>query len=951
MVNSLKLVGKSRRLTFIECPNDLGAIIDLAKIADLVLLMIDGSFGFEMEVFEALSAMSSHGLPKIIAVLTHLDLMKKPAIVKAQKKKIKQRFWTEVYDGAKMFYLSGVMNGRYPDREILNLSRFINVAKFRPLIFRNTHPYFLADRIEDLTSRDLIRQSPKEDRTVALYGYLRGIPLRPPSETHDLRVHIPGSGVDAFSAHKLTRLPDPCPLPTKESEKRRKLSDKDRICHAPMSGGGSGGQITVDADTVYINTAGSFSRRVDEVGNPGMFSLSSQDKPVAYCSIGIVEAGEGEQMVMDLQDVKSSLADNIAQVEIRLFGQSSAPIRVNKNTKEEDPDFDTDEDASDLDEDEVDSELVLDQEEEAEESVEDSGDLRSPQTGARNKHRQRRSALASLTNEDHEPNAEEIAFDDDSDVEISANDNGSTIDEEGNDLEDDSDDNVEEKEDEPKWKQNLSVKAQTSFDNRLKKKTKDWTKLIYSSNLSPEQIINGSLGPVLEEDEDELFQVARVYAESEDCFKPPIDRQALKKWQDDAMLDSIRHRFITGSLDANGIGTEGGKEYDSETGEGFVDLEGEDEEDVEGAEKEEQIVEDQGQEDLAKKKEQLKRKFDQQYDNESDSDAGEDFFTTTKKDMLRRLETTRAEFANETLENRAMLEGHHPGCYVRLEISGVPSELLEKFDPTFPLLVGGLLAHEESFGYVTVRLKKHRWAPRILKTNDPLVFSVGWRRFQSIPLYSLEDGTRNRLLKYTPEHMHCLATFYGPISNPQTGFCAFNSVALQAGFRVSASGTVIDIDASTAIVKKLKLTGTPYKIFKNTAFIKDMFTSSLEVAKFEGAQIRTVSGIRGQIKKALAKPEGTYRATFEDRILSSDIIFLRSWTKIEPRNFYYPMDSLLLPDKSLWQGMRLTGQVRAEEGVKTPSLSNSQYKVGLRLLSEYQVNNPFTGYRPPHQTF
>ena len=31
--------------------------------------------------------------------------------------------------------------------------------------------------------------------------------------------------------------------------------------------------------------------------------------------------------------------------------------------------------------------------------------------------------------------------------------------------------------------------------------------------------------------------------------------------------------------------------------------------------------------------------------------------------------------------------------------------------------------------------------------------------------------------------------------------------------------------------EKLKLTGEPYKIFKNTAFIKGMFNSDLEVAK------------------------------------------------------------------------------------------------------------------------
>jgi ribosome biogenesis protein BMS1 len=93
------------------------------------------------ETFEFLNILQSHGFPKVIGVLTHLDLIKKTSTLRAQKKALKTRFWKEIYAGAKLFYLSGVINGRYPDQEILNLGRFISVMKFRPLVFRNTRPF------------------------------------------------------------------------------------------------------------------------------------------------------------------------------------------------------------------------------------------------------------------------------------------------------------------------------------------------------------------------------------------------------------------------------------------------------------------------------------------------------------------------------------------------------------------------------------------------------------------------------------------------------------------------------------------------------------------------------------------------------------------------------------------------------------------------------------------
>lgn len=58
----------------------------------------------------------------------------------------------------------------------------------------------------------------------------------------------------------------------------------------------------------------------------------------------------------------------------------------------------------------------------------------------------------------------------------------------------------------------------------------------------------------------------------------------------------------------------------------------------------------------------------------------------------------------------------------------------------------------------------------------------------------------------------------------------------------------------------------------------------------------------------------------------TDIVFLRAWYSIQPRKFYNPVTSLLLSDKGHWTGMRLTGQVRRDEGLKTPLNVNSTYK-------------------------
>lgn len=123
------VVGKKKRITFFECPNDTAAMLDCAKIADLVLLCVDAKFGFEMETFEFLNILQVHGFPKVFGVFTHLDQFKTAKNLQKTKKLLKHRFWTEIYDGAKMFYFSGVINGKYLKHEVKQITLFMSRVK------------------------------------------------------------------------------------------------------------------------------------------------------------------------------------------------------------------------------------------------------------------------------------------------------------------------------------------------------------------------------------------------------------------------------------------------------------------------------------------------------------------------------------------------------------------------------------------------------------------------------------------------------------------------------------------------------------------------------------------------------------------------------------------------------------------------------------------------------
>ncbi|CAK9022339.1 Ribosome biogenesis protein BMS1 homolog (Ribosome assembly protein BMS1 homolog) [Durusdinium trenchii] len=784
--------GRHRRLTIIECPQAMSAMLDLAKIADLVLLLIDASYGFELETFEFINILQVHGFPRVIGVLTHLDSFKENKQLRKVKKSMKHRFWAELYDGAKLFYLSGLQYGRYHRLEIQNLARFIAVQKAPLLSWRQSHPYVLALRWEDQTDPTLPEASA---RRLDLYGYVYGGRLR-----EGIEVHLPGVG--DFNIAGIKKLTDPCPPPQEtEAERRRAqarkgdekpkknalrtLAERHRVVYAP---GSEIGSITVDSEAMYIYVP-------DQQAG---FTPGQEKEPS--------ELPEAVRLVRALQESEGSLDKVSEKPNLRLVGNTT--VRPTGNHERRPAPEVAEQDEKEAEGDEVDE---GEEEEAAEEDVEERDEEMLSAAA-------RRFARA--------PKLEEMVYG--SGTEQFGGSSGSRA-----------------------QPENLG----TATDHHTVPLFEDEDN--EEAEARPGEKSSALLGNL--GDLDGLDSARMPKLPGEELAWDESRKEALKA-----------RKFITGGWSSA-------------------------EEEEEDEEKEEKAPAEDGEA------------------AEENPEAKED--------------------AVQTIPD-VFLDGFPIGCFVRVRLEDVPAACVAELRREKPIILGGLLAGESRMGLVQTRIKRHRWHPKLLKSSDALLLSVGWRRFQTLPVFSLEDRgeKRMRYLKYTLEHAHCTMTCYGPMVPPNTGVLAFRSWEKVGHFRVCGTGVVLEAAPNFEVKKKLKLVGEPYKIFRNTAFIKNMFSSDLEVNKYMHAKIQTVSGIRGEIKKAEGV-KGQFRASFEDRILMSDLVVCKCWITVPFKEFYHPV--LDVPN---WRPARLIGELRAAQGVPVPDNPDSRY--GKQLVRPERRFNP-----------
>lgn len=799
--------GRIRRLTFIECPaNDMRAMLDLGKVADLVLLLVDGRrTGFEMETFEFINILQVHGFPRVMGVLTHLDGFKETKSLRKTKKSFKQRFWTELYDGAKMFYLSGLQYGnRYNKTEITNLARFISVQRFPPLSWRQTHPYLFGLRCEVPTEEE---REASETMDVSIYGYVCGSRLR-----QGQLAHIPGLG--DYNIDKVETMIDPCPLPqhlaaaakegtgltVRDFSKSsgaplRSLADKHKSIYAPYC---DAEHIAIEKDAMYItlrNHSSHFTKKSDIISKLPVSAEADKEESESDASDGESsdwsdDGGEAVKMVRQLQQMgrKATVAASESDDEEN-DGLQFVKGGVSLNSKD-----------------------LPDQEQDDEDD------------------------------EDHE---EETCL-------------------EHHDVD-------------------------------------EMASTVYSKKSGSKASLFGDE----DSDDENLFEIVEKQTNSID-----VEDSNLAQFSDsDESVDDLTERLRRTKV------------FSSFTLANQADKS--------------QVVEELSE------------------DDESGDDAGEgevvavaagaDADASAPVEYRHRLEGSGGVVSSVAhLGEAGAVE---IGQFVKLTFRRIPCAFaLPLSTPSRPLIVGGLPAgaesRQESNTEHLLQIKRHRWSPKILKNLDPVLVSCGWRRFQSVPVYAIEDRDgKHRMLKYTPEHMHCFCLISAPAIPPTTGVMFIRDWRAIPGYRVSATGLVAEGAEKIKILKKIKLVGEPSKVHDKTAFIKGMFNSDLEVEKCIHAKIQTVSGIVGEIKKA-HKDAGEFRATFGHKIQMSDLVMLKAWVPVEAPRFCNPMIDL-----DIWPRMRTINEVRRDTNTPIPNKADSSY--GNAKQDRSQISNKFAKIRVP----
>ena len=277
-----------------------------------------------------------------------------------------------------------------------------------------------------------------------------------------------------------------------------------------------------------------------------------------------------------------------------------------------------------------------------------------------------------------------------------------------------------------------------------------------------------------------------------------------------------------------------------------------------------------------------------------------------------------------------------PGAYVAITVR-VPASFAHRYGadgsaaPT-PLVVCGVNTYESHLSVAHFSFSLSASAEELgatLKSKQPLIFRCGFRTFRAAPLFS-EDTRRadkHKLERYVQPRQQMIASMYAPAFFSPAPMLAFlppgdadharlatnnddsadAADALAAPATVSAGatalasmagggelgvpvgcGALLAIDADRVIVKKILITGAPFRCQKRRAVVRWMFFEPEDIRWFKPVELHTKMGRKGAIRESLGT-HGYMKCIFDGVVSQHDTVCMSLYKRAFPkwRTFTY----------------------------------------------------------------
>ncbi|XP_060902640.1 pre-rRNA-processing protein TSR1 homolog [Labrus mixtus] len=245
-------------------------------------------------------------------------------------------------------------------------------------------------------------------------------------------------------------------------------------------------------------------------------------------------------------------------------------------------------------------------------------------------------------------------------------------------------------------------------------------------------------------------------------------------------------------------------------------------------------------------------------------------------------------------EAAAEEEGAMVGWYVTLHIIDVPSSVMESIQSGRPLMLVSLLPHEQKMSVMHLLVRRHPSNTEPIKSKEELVFHCGFRRFRASPIFSQHTSAdKHKMERFLRQDSPTVVSVYAPIVFPPAGILLFKQ--RNDGIQdLVATGSLLSCDPQRVVLKRIVLSGHPFKINRRSAVSRYMFFNRDDIMWFKPVELRTKWGRRGHIKEALGT-HGHMKCVFDNQLRSQDTIMMNLYKRVYPRWTYDPYVPLPLP--------------------------------------------------------